>query len=89
MMPRTLAFVALFAAVAAPRSAQSQRLLERREVRVDGHPLSVWSKRPATQAAGSILLVHGRTWSARPNFDLRDSRRGQSWSLMDALVARG
>ena len=68
-------------------TAQSTPLLERREVRADGHPLTVWSKRPPTQARGSILLLHGRTWSARPNFDLRVP--GLPVSLMDALVARG
>lgn len=67
--------------------AQSTPLLERREVRADGHPLTVWSKRPPTPARGSILLVHGRTWSARPNFDLQVP--GLHVSLMDALVARG
>lgn len=52
----------------------------------DGHRLSVWVKRPASPR-GSILLLHGRTWSALPNFDLRVP--GQRVSLMDALVARG
>ena len=70
-------------------SAQSTPILERREVRVDGHPMTVWSKRPPTEVSGSILLVHGRTWSARPNFDLRVPGSGTSVSLMDALVARG
>jgi pimeloyl-ACP methyl ester carboxylesterase len=62
-------------------------LLERREVRADGHPLTVWSKRPPIPARGAILLLHGRTWSARPNFDLQ--LPGMRVSLMDALVARG
>ncbi len=76
---------ALSLSLAVPVPAQSTALLERREVRVDGHPISVWSKRPPTEARGSILLVHGRTWSARPNFDLR----APGASLMDALVAEG
>jgi pimeloyl-ACP methyl ester carboxylesterase len=83
------AAAATMAALSAPLAAQSPRLLERREVRVDGHPLSVWSKRPPTRVEGSILLLHGRTWSARPNFDLRDSGAGVNASLMDALVGRG
>jgi pimeloyl-ACP methyl ester carboxylesterase len=74
---------------AAPLAAQSAPILERREVRVDGHPLSVWSKRPPTESRGAILLVHGRTWSARPNFDLRVPDSPTNASLMDALVARG
>jgi pimeloyl-ACP methyl ester carboxylesterase len=72
-----------------PCGAQARPILERREVRADGHPLSVWSKRPPTAARGSILLVHGRTWSARPNFDLQVPGSRQNVSLMDALVARG
>jgi len=47
----------------------------------------VWSKRPPTKARGAIVLLHGRTWSALPNFDLHTA--GQRVSLMDALVARG
>jgi pimeloyl-ACP methyl ester carboxylesterase len=74
-------------AVARSASAQSTPLLERREVRADDHPLTVWSKRPATPARGAILLVHGRTWSSRPNFDLKVP--GVRVSLMDALVAKG
>jgi pimeloyl-ACP methyl ester carboxylesterase len=82
--------VALLCAAAlrpAPLLSQSAPLLERREVRVDGHPLTVWSKRPPTKARGAIVLLHGRTWSALPNFDLHTA--GQRVSLMDALVARG
>jgi pimeloyl-ACP methyl ester carboxylesterase len=71
----------------APLLSQAAPLLERREVRADGHPLTVWSKRPATKARGAIVLLHGRTWSALPNFDLHTA--GQRVSLMDALVARG
>lgn len=74
---------------AAPSVAQTPRILERREVRADGHPLTVWSKRPPTPARGSILLLHGRTWSARPNFDLQLPGGRTNSSLMDALVARG
>lgn len=89
-MKNSISFLTLVCAAAlAPAAARSQStpLLERREVRADGHPLTVWSKRPPTPAKGAILLLHGRTWSALPNFDLHVS--GQHVSLMDALVARG
>ncbi|MFW3173917.1 alpha/beta fold hydrolase [Xanthomonas phaseoli] len=36
----------------------------------DGQTLAVWSRVPA-QPRGAIVLVHGRTWSALPNFDLQ------------------
>jgi alpha-beta hydrolase superfamily lysophospholipase len=55
-------------------------------VRVDGHPLAVWEKRPASPR-GAILLVHGRTWSSLPNWDLRVP--GEERSVMDALVRAG
>jgi pimeloyl-ACP methyl ester carboxylesterase len=78
-----LALALLLAADAVAQSA-----LQRREVRADdGHPLTVWVKRPAGATRGAILLLHGRTWSSRPNFDLQVA--GQHVSLMDALVKRG
>lgn len=52
----------------------------------DGHPIAVWEKSPATPKA-SIVLVHGRTWSGRPDFDLQVP--GEQLSLMDGLVAAG
>lgn len=53
----------------------------------DGHHLVLWGKRPAGAPKGEIVLLHGRTWSGLPNFDLQVS--GQHVSLMDALVAKG
>ena len=58
----------------------------RHDVVVDGHHLAVWEKRPA-QARAAILLLHGRTWSSLPNFDLQVS--GEQRSFMDALVEAG
>jgi pimeloyl-ACP methyl ester carboxylesterase len=87
MIRRRAAVLLASLVLAQSASAQSTPLLERREVRADGHPLTVWSKRPATSARGAILLVHGRTWSSRPNFDLKVP--GVRVSLMDALVAKG
>ena len=52
----------------------------------DGHKLALWQKRPAAPR-GAILLLHGRTWSGLPNFDLQVP--GERRSLMDALAARG
>ena len=68
--------------------AQTAPPLRRAEVRADdGHRLVLWAKRPSGPARGELVLLHGRTWSALPNFDLQV--RGQQVSLMDALVARG
>ena len=55
-------------------------------VEVDGHPLRVWEKAPVVPRS-RMLLVHGRTWSSRPDFDLQVA--GESLSLMDGLVERG
>ncbi len=48
----------------------------------DGHELALHGKLPA-QPKRTILLLHGRTWSGVPDFDLAER------STMDALVARG
>jgi pimeloyl-ACP methyl ester carboxylesterase len=54
-----------------------------------GHQLVVWSKQPSgkDKPGKHILLLHGRTWSALPDFDLQVP--GESLSLMDNLVAKG
>ena len=59
-----------------------------KENRVDfaGQQLAVWEKRPASSQK-AVVLVHGRTWSSLPDFDLQV--RGESCSVMDSLVARG
>lgn len=54
-------------------------------VTVDGHPFRVWEK-SAAEPNSIILLVHGRTWSIRPDFDLQVP--GEEKSLMDGLVER-
>jgi alpha-beta hydrolase superfamily lysophospholipase len=52
----------------------------------EGHELVVWSRLPARPKA-AVVLVHGRTWSARPAFDF-DSR-SVSRSLLRGLSAAG
>jgi alpha-beta hydrolase superfamily lysophospholipase len=56
------------------------------DVVVDGHHFAVWQKRGA-QARAAILLLHGRTWSSLPNFDLQVA--GEKRSFMDALADAG
>jgi pimeloyl-ACP methyl ester carboxylesterase len=55
-------------------------------VQSDGHPMAVWARRPANPR-GVILLVHGLTWSTRPDFDLQVP--GLERSVMSSLAARG
>jgi len=52
----------------------------------DGFKLTMWRKAPA-QPRRAVLLLHGRTWSGRPDFDLQVP--GEARSFMDALVAEG
>ncbi len=52
----------------------------------DGHPMAVWEKSPP-RPIGAIVLLHGRTWSSLPDFDLQVP--GESLSLMDGLVEEG
>ena len=79
-----LAAVALLL-VAPPVRAQSPAL-EHLTVTVDGHPMAVWARRPA-HPHGAILFVHGRTWSARPDFDLQVP--GEPRSVLEKMAARG
>jgi len=60
--------------------------LQRHSITVDDHVLTLWS-RELSQPKGAILLLHGRTWSALPNFDLQVA--GQSRSVMQALNSAG
>jgi pimeloyl-ACP methyl ester carboxylesterase len=90
-MHRILLVLTFAAAAASPLAAQrapGSPPPRRMQVRGDdGHALTVWAKRPVGSPRGSILLLHGRTWSSLPNFDLQVS--GQHVSMMDALIARG
>lgn len=51
-----------------------------------GHPMAVWHRGPAAPKA-TVLLVHGRTWSSRPDWDLQVP--GLQRSVMQSLAARG
>jgi len=59
---------------------------KRHQVASDGFEIAVWERSPAKPTA-TLLLVHGRTWSALPNFDLQV--RGDNRSLMTQLSALG
>ena len=60
--------------------------LERHTVTADGHPIALWEK-SADGATEAVLMVHGRTWSALPDFDLQVD--GEDLSLMDGLIEHG
>lgn len=52
----------------------------------DGLPLALWS-RSAAHPTRTVLLVHGRTWSARPNFDLHAPEGDRS--VLKAFADKG
>jgi pimeloyl-ACP methyl ester carboxylesterase len=62
----------------------------RHAVAADGFELTVWVK-SAHKPKAAILLVHGRTWSALPNFDLQvaGEKPADNRSVMDALSSLG
>ncbi len=69
-----------------PLGAGRSSAPERFTVQADGHPMAVWARRPAAPK-GAVLLVHGRTWSSRPDFDLQVP--GLQRSVMASLAAQG
>jgi pimeloyl-ACP methyl ester carboxylesterase len=60
--------------------------LERYAVILSDHPVVVWARRPSSPA-GVVVLVHGRTWSARTAFDFEP--KGENRSLLKVLAAAG
>ena len=84
---RAICFTIFLAAawLSAPTSVTAAEPI-RHTVTVDGHPVALWEK-SAADADEAILLVHGRTWSALPDFDLQVE--GEDLSLMDGLVEYG
>ena len=87
-MIRTFMIATAVAAMAAtvPPDEVLAQAATRHTVDSDGHPMAVWEKRPAEPRA-VVLLLHGRTWSTLPDFDLQVP--GEDLSLMDGLVDRG
>ena len=86
-MVRSLLLAVLIVAVPAGAPALlAQRAPVKLTVTADGHPLALWT-RLATNPKGVIVLLHGRTWSALPDFDLQVP--GEQRSVMQAFVRRG
>jgi alpha-beta hydrolase superfamily lysophospholipase len=86
MCVRVAAVLLCAAMLSASMSAQNPPALQRFSVTADGHPLTVWARIPA-QPKGAVLLLHGRTWSARPDFDLQVP--GLQRSVLASLELKG
>ena len=67
-----------------PEERNSPSATEHRVATDDGHQLTVYEK-TASSPRGTILLIHGRTWSSAVNFDLPVPGA----SVMDRFVALG
>jgi alpha-beta hydrolase superfamily lysophospholipase len=84
---RVLFLVLIYLTSACERHQQIEKqILIKHMVMADGHPMTLWEK-SSPAASEAILLVHGRTWSAVPDFDLQVE--GEDLSLMDGLVEAG
>ncbi len=86
---RPLFFAAAMMFAVVVGSGQSLPLspgLDKLSVLSDGHPMTVWARIPENPR-GAVLLVHGRTWSSRPDFDLQVP--GLHRSVMADLAAKG
>lgn len=70
---------------ASPKAAELTKFI----VDSNGHPMVLWHKanESKTDPNKQILLLHGRTWSSLPDFDLQVE--GEKLSVMDNLVELG
>jgi pimeloyl-ACP methyl ester carboxylesterase len=81
-----LFFIILLTAGVAPAVLAAPKLQQFAVQADDGLTLALWAREVA-QPKGVIVLVHGRTWSALPDFDLHVP--GDQRSVMQSLNARG
>ena len=85
MMFRMTVTVMALASLLLSIDAQASEL-QRHTIDSDGHAMAVWEKGVEAPAA-IVLLLHGRTWSTLPDFDLQVP--GEDLSLMDGFAALG
>ena len=78
-------FLVLLATAADGRVLAAAKL-QQFTVPADGHSLALWA-REVSHPKGVIVLLHGRTWSSLPDFDLQVP--GEQRSVMQSLNARG
>ena len=80
------AIIAMVSGLSVSITAQAPKPPDKNTVLSNGHPMAVWSRAPATPRA-VLVLVHGRTWSSRPDFDLQVP--GLQRSVLTSLAAQG
>jgi alpha-beta hydrolase superfamily lysophospholipase len=79
------AVLSAIAIAAMPAGGQEQPGLQRFSVRLRGHTFAVWGRLPAAPRC-AVVLLHGRTWSSLPAFDLQVP--GMNRSVLASLAAR-
>jgi len=67
-------------------AGQNEPPLQRLSAQVNGHTFAIWARVP-TAPRCAILLLHGRTWSSLPDFDLQAP--GPNRSVLRSLAAKG
>jgi pimeloyl-ACP methyl ester carboxylesterase len=86
MLRSLLLLLVVLGVTTSAQQAPAAPTLEHFTVPSDGHPMSVWARRPAAPR-GSVLFVHGLTWSGRPDFDLQVP--GLQRSVLASFAAQG
>jgi pimeloyl-ACP methyl ester carboxylesterase len=84
--PFALLFIVLLAVAVNPAALAAPKLEQLAVTTDDGLTLALWAREVA-KPKGVIVLLHGRTWSALPDFDLQVP--GEQRSVMQSLNARG
>lgn len=86
----TLIFLLLLPLASFDVAAAASRLQQLSVPMDDGHALALWA-REVPRPKGAVVLIHGRTWSALPDFDLQvKGRTGKdSRSVMQSLNTQG
>ncbi|MEJ0034652.1 MAG: alpha/beta fold hydrolase [Gammaproteobacteria bacterium] len=84
--PFAFLFVVLLAAAVNPAARAAPKLEQFAVPADEGLALALWA-REVPRPKGVIVLLHGRTWSALPDFDLQVP--GEQRSVMQSLNARG
>jgi len=84
--PFTVLFIVLLAVGVDPAALAAPKLQQLAVPTDDGLTLALWA-REVSKPKGVIVLLHGRTWSALPDFDLQVP--GEQRSVMQSLNARG
>ena len=84
--PFAFVFIVLLVVGVSPAALAAPKLEQFSVPTDDGLTLALWAREVA-KPKGVIVLLHGRTWSALPDFDLQVP--GEQRSVMQSLNARG